>query len=71
MEGSTVDGFIQRSIWDAAREGFLMEQTEGARKGSSVVDMGVRSKAVTGPREMRSGSQEQFVFLTVEQCRGE
>lgn len=42
-------GLMERSIWDAAREGFLMEQTrEGARKGSSVVDMGVRSKAVTG-----------------------
>lgn len=59
---------MERSIWDAAREGFLMEQTEGARKGSNVVDRGVRSKAVTGPREMRGGSQEQFVFLGVKQC---
>lgn len=61
-------GLMERSIWDAAREGFLMEQTEGARKGSSVVDRCVRSKAVTGPRATRGGSQEQFVFLGVEQC---
>lgn len=62
-------GLMESSIWDAAREGFLMEQTgEGARKGSSVIDTGVRSKAVTGPREMRGGSQEQFMFLGVKQC---
>lgn len=61
-------GLMQRAIWDAAREGFLMEQTGGARKRSRVVGMGVRSKAVTGPRAMRGGSQEQFEFLGVEQC---
>lgn len=62
-------GLMEKSFWDAVREGFLMEQKgERAGKGSSVVDTGVRSKAVTGPREMSSGSQEQFVFLGVEQC---
>lgn len=43
-------GLMERSIGDAAREGFLMGKTgEGARKGSSVVDTGVRLKAVIGP----------------------
>lgn len=36
---------------------------EGAKKGSSVVETGVRSKAALGPRGRKSGSQEQFVFL--------
>lgn len=62
-------GLMEISFWDAAREGFLMEKKgEGGGTGSSVVDMGMRSKAVTGPREMRGGSQEQFVFLGVERC---
>ena len=57
---------MERSVWDAVREGFLMQHTgEGAKKGSGVVETGVRSKAAPGPRARNGDSQEQFVFLGV------
>lgn len=52
---------MERFIWGAAREGFLMQHTvgkgKGAKKGSSTVEMSVGPKAVPGLRGRKEGWQ--------------
>lgn len=57
---------MERSVWDAGGEGFLMPHVgEGVKKGSGVVETSMRAKAALRPRGREGGSQEQFVFLGV------
>lgn len=52
---------MERSVRDAVREGFVVQHVgEGAKKGSGVVQTGVRLKAALGLRQKTGSSQEQF-----------